>query len=85
MEQILGEIRLLAWDDIPAGWIKCEGQMLEMNKYPLLYMVLGSRFGQSGQFTFALPDLRANAPPGLTWCIAVEGRVPAMREDEGGL
>jgi microcystin-dependent protein len=82
MSQLLGEIRLIAYDDIPGGWLKCEGQSLDINKYPKLYMMIGTKFGQDGKFRFALPDLRAKAPPGLVYCIAAEGHIPAI-PDEG--
>lgn len=81
MCQLLGEIKLIAWDDIPVGWMRCEGQSLEMNKYPKLYMMIGSKFGQEGQFNFSLPDLRDKAPPGLVYCIATEGSIPRIRDE----
>ncbi|HWR54971.1 MAG TPA: phage tail protein [Negativicutes bacterium] len=79
MSQLLGEIKLLPYDDIPAGWIKCEGQALDINKYPKLYMLLGTKFGQDGQFQFMLPDLRGKAPSGLVYCIAAEGELPRIQ------
>jgi microcystin-dependent protein len=82
MNQFLGEIQLIAYDDIPAGWMKCEGQSLEINKYPLLYMILGTKFGQDGEYRFSLPDLRGKAPPGLIYCISVEGSLPAVQGEE---
>lgn len=81
MSRLLGEIRLISYDDIPVGWMKCEGQCLEINKYPKLYMMIGTKFGQNGKFTFVLPDLREKAPPGLTYCIATEGSLPAIQGD----
>ncbi len=80
MNQLLGEIRLVAYDDVPAGWMRCEGQSLDINKYPLLYMIMGTKFGQAGEYQFSLPDLRATAPHGLIYCIATEGRLPASRD-----
>ncbi|MEL7564049.1 MAG: tail fiber protein [Dehalobacterium sp.] len=65
MSQFLGEIRLIVYDDIPVGWMKCEGQFLDINKYPKLYMMIGTKFGQNGKFTFALLDLREKAPENL--------------------
>lgn len=84
MSQLLGEIRLIAYDDIPVGFLKCEGQSLEMNKYYKLYMMIGTKFGQEGQFRFALPDLREKAPPGLAYCIAAEGSIPELQGEGGG-
>jgi microcystin-dependent protein len=84
MNQLLGEIRLIAYDDIPDGWMKCEGQSLDINKYPLLYMIMGTKFGQDGEYQFSLPDLRGKAPPGLTYCIAVEGPIPGISNEGEG-
>lgn len=78
MRQLLGEIRLIAYDDIPEGYLKCEGQSLDINKYPRLYMMIGTKFGQEGEFKFTLPDLREKAPPGVVYCIAVEGELPRL-------
>ena len=82
MNRLLGEIRLLAYDEIPSGWMKCEGQSLDISKYPLLYMILGTKFGQNGKYQFSLPDLRGKAPPGLVYCIATEGRLPIVEAEE---
>ena len=85
MNQLLGEIRLLAYDDVPPGWMKCEGQSLDINRYPLLYMIMGTKFGQDGEYRFSLPDLREKSPPGLIYCIATEGRLPGIQgEGEEG-
>jgi microcystin-dependent protein len=81
MEQLLGEIRLIAYDDIPCGWIRCEGQSLDINKYPKLYMMIGTKFGQGGKYSFSLPDLRGNTPGGLSYCIAFEGSLPKTAEE----
>ncbi len=79
MNQLLGEIRLLAWDEIPAGWVECGGQSLNINEYPKLYMAIGTKFGQDGKYKFTLPDLREKAPEGLVYCIAAEGELPEPR------
>lgn len=57
-EPIAGEIRLAAFDRIPAGWAPCDGQLLSINEYRSLYDVIGTRYGGDGRRTFALPDLR---------------------------
>jgi microcystin-dependent protein len=85
MDQLPGEIRLITYDDIPAGWLKCEGQSLAITQYPLLYRMIGTKFGQEGKFKFLLPDLREKTPPGLAYCIAAEGRLPGIQGEEDGL
>lgn len=81
MRQFLGEIKLTACDDVPEGWIKCEGQFLDIKTYPKLFMMLGTKFGQDGKFTFRLPDLREKAPAGLVYCIAAEGHLSKIEEE----
>ena len=61
--------------------MKCEGQSLDINKYPLLYMIMGTKFGQDGEYQFSLPDLREEAPTGLVYCIATEGSLPPVQEN----
>ena len=41
--------------DIPAGWIRCIGQELEVSDYPLLYEVIGTKYGGVTNQTFVLP------------------------------
>ena len=55
----LGEIRIFGGDYAPAGWMFCDGQLLEISdKTRELFRVLGTKFGGDGQKNFALPDLR---------------------------
>lgn len=57
----VGEIRIFApMQDhvIPAGWMVCEGQLLTINPYQMLFALIGTEYGGDGQTTFALPDLR---------------------------
>jgi microcystin-dependent protein len=42
-----------------------------------LFSLLGIQFGGDGQTTFALPDLRAVAPNGLTYMICDQGIFPS--------
>lgn len=85
MKQLLGEIRLIAYDDIPKGWMKCEGQSLDIDRFPKLYMMIGTKFGQDGEFKFSIPDLREKEPAGMAYCIAVEGSLPRLSDDESAV
>lgn len=78
MSQKLGEIRLIPYDDVPEGWLRCSGQSLSINKYPKLYMLLGTKFGENGELQFKLPDLTEDAPEEMLYCIAIEGEVPKI-------
>lgn len=65
MDPFVGEIRLFPWDWAPAGWLLCQGQLLNVSSYVALASLLGKRYGGDGINTFALPDLRGRAAMGV--------------------
>ncbi|MET3292921.1 UNVERIFIED_CONTAM: microcystin-dependent protein [Brevibacillus sp. OAP136] len=58
----VGEIRMFGGNFTPAGWKKCEGQILAISEYPDLFNLIKTTYGGDGQSTFALPDLRGRVP-----------------------
>lgn len=58
----VGEIRLLPYSFAPVGWLDCDGRLLSISEYELLYALLGTLYGGDGQTTFGLPDLRGRVP-----------------------
>ena len=58
----IGQITLFAGLFTPPGWELCEGQILNIMDYQLLYALLGTTYGGDGYTTFALPDLRGRSP-----------------------
>lgn len=58
----VGEIRMFAGNFAPAGWMFCEGQLLDISSYQTLYNLIGTTYGGDGQNNFALPDLRGRLP-----------------------
>ncbi len=60
----VSEIRLFAGSVPPAGWMLCQGQLLDPNdgNYNALYNLIGTTFGGDGVTTFGLPDLRGRTP-----------------------
>ncbi|KAA1424462.1 hypothetical protein FE697_000565 [Mumia zhuanghuii] len=72
---VLGEVRLYA-GYVGAG-VPANGQVLPISTNTALFSLLGTRYGGNGTTTFALPDLRAAAPNGLTYFICVDGTFPA--------
>lgn len=84
MESLIGEIKIFPYDHIPVGYISCEGQSLNINEYPKLYMLIGRKFGIEGAQKFKLPDLEKDAPRGITYCIATEGRLPEIHSNNQG-
>jgi microcystin-dependent protein len=57
-----GEIRMFGGNFAPAGWFFCEGQLLPISEYDMLFNLIGTTYGGDGQNTFALPDLRGRVP-----------------------
>jgi len=68
----LGEIRLFAGNYAPYGWMICDGSLLPIVQYSVLYSIIGIQYGGDGKTNFALPNLLGRAPmhqgsgPGLT-------------------
>lgn len=62
MEAYVGEIRLFAGNYAPAGWAFCDGSLLSIAEYDVLFALLGTTYGGDGTTTFALPDLRGRVP-----------------------
>jgi microcystin-dependent protein len=58
----VGEIRLVGFTFAPVGWEFCQGQLLAISEYDVLFNLLGTTYGGDGVQTFGLPDLRGRAP-----------------------
>ncbi len=57
-EPFIGEIKILAFDWAPKGYLLCSGQLLSINTNTALFSLIGTTYGGNGQVTFGLPDLR---------------------------
>ncbi|WP_127089104.1 phage tail protein [Aquabacter cavernae] len=66
MDPWLGEIRTFAFGYAPRGWLRCEGQLLQVRENAALFSILSTAFGGDGRQTFGLPDLRGRAIVGAT-------------------
>ena len=68
----VGEIRLFGFSRVPNGWFPCDGSLLSIAEYEVLFTLIGTTYGGDGQSTFAVPDLRGRLPihqgqgPGLS-------------------
>lgn len=71
-EPFVGEVRVFPYTFPPMGWMRCMGQTLSIQQYPVLYAVIGVTYGGDGVTTFKLPNLvdfavyGAGSGPGLT-------------------
>ena len=64
-EAYVGEIRMFGGNYAPAGWQKCDGSLLSINTYQVLYSLLGTIYGGDGVTTFGIPDLQGRIPVGF--------------------
>jgi len=58
----VGEIRMFGGNFAPLGWAFCDGTLLSISEYEVLFNLIGTTYGGDGQNTFALPDLRGRVP-----------------------
>ena len=65
MEVYVGQLLLVGFNFAPEGWAFCNGSLLPINQYDVLYSLLGTTYGGEGQTTFGLPDLRGRTPIGV--------------------
>lgn len=64
MDEYIGIIKIFGGNFAPTGWLSCEGQLLPIAQYDVLFSLLGTTYGGDGNTTFALPDLRGRMPVG---------------------
>jgi microcystin-dependent protein len=64
MDQFVGQIIAVGFNFAPTGWVLCDGRLLPISEYDVLFTLLGTTFGGDGQNTFAVPDLRGRSPLG---------------------
>jgi microcystin-dependent protein len=46
----------------PVGWLLCQGQLLPISQYDVLFNLIGTTYGGDGQNTFAVPSLASRIP-----------------------
>lgn len=52
-----GSVHMMAGNNVPSGYLKCNGQYVSKTTYAALYAIIGSTYNQTAT-TFQLPDLR---------------------------
>jgi microcystin-dependent protein len=68
----VGQVIAVGFNFTPSGWLSCNGQLLPISEFEVLYTLLGTTYGGDGTSTFAVPDLRGRTPvdagqgPGLS-------------------
>lgn len=62
---LAGEIKMWAGDEIPYGWLLCDGSEVRKTDYPELYGAIGDLWGvPSNSSNFKLPNLTGRVPVG---------------------
>ena len=86
MKEYLGIIKRFAGSFAPRGFLDCDGSLLPISQWSVLFAVVGTQYGGDGEASFALPDLRdkdrhgkripfgSNGQP--RWIICVQGIFP---------
>jgi microcystin-dependent protein len=68
----VGEVRVVAFEEVPSGWARCQGQEIPVEQNSALFGIIGTIYGGDGTATFAVPDISdsvvvgAGAPDGLS-------------------
>lgn len=65
-DPFLGELKLVALNFAPRGWVPCDGRLLPKAANMQLFNLLGTKYGGDGINNFAVPDLRGRIAIGPT-------------------
>jgi microcystin-dependent protein len=71
-----GQIDTFAFGFAPVGWAPCNGQLLPIAEFTILFQLIGTTYGGDGQTTFGLPKLAPLGPNGPGYYIALLGGTP---------
>jgi microcystin-dependent protein len=67
----VGTVLIYAGDQIPDGFLLCDGREVPRGKYQSLYNVIGEKYGAGdGVTTFNLPDMNTLATSGIAGTVA---------------
>lgn len=72
----IGMLAYFPYDDVPNGWVECNGQVIDSVKYPTLAKKLGTKYGQYGQCPAAQDRYIRTAHPGLPVGTPLDPRIP---------
>jgi microcystin-dependent protein len=85
MEPFVGQIMLLGANFAPVGFAFCDGSLLPVDQFQVLFALIGTTYGGDGVNSFGLPDLRSRVPvhqgtgPGLgTYVMGESGGVETV-------
>lgn len=64
MAGMIGTVSAFLGPYTPQGFLECNGQLVSVQQFPLLFKVLGTTYGGDGVHWFGLPDLTESVPVG---------------------
>ncbi len=64
-EPFVGQILAVGFNFAPVGWLPCDGRLVSIAEFDVLYALIGTIYGGDGVNTFGLPDLRGRTPVGV--------------------
>jgi microcystin-dependent protein len=62
MQAYVGQILPVCFNFAPPGWFLCNGQLVSIAEYEVLFQLIGTFYGGDGVQTFGIPDLRGRVP-----------------------
>lgn len=76
-----GQVDLFPYTYEPLGWAACDGRLLPIQSYPVLFSLIGTTYGGDGVNAFALPkvtsqDVLQSADDRLSFFICLDGVDP---------
>ena len=77
-QPFVGQIIPVGFNFAPQGWFLCNGQLLPISEYEVLYNLLGTTYGGDGQSTFALPNLCGCVAVGMGQGAGLQSYVPGQ-------
>lgn len=64
MDYYVGEVRMFSGNFAPENWHLCDGTLLRVADYQVLFSLIGATYGGDGVTNFGLPDYRGRLPIG---------------------
>lgn len=75
-DELLGTVKLVAFNYTPEGYLPCDGRLLNANEEPAMFALLGNTYGGDGLHNFALPKLQGPMN-GIHYIICMRGLWPS--------
>ena len=60
-QPFVGQVLAVGFNFAPSGWFLCNGQLLAIAEYQVLFTLIGTTYGGNGTTTFAVPNLNGRA------------------------